>query len=62
MLDQRGQLVRADAGFAARSMPCTTGMAHSPVSATGTAGEPTPWRATQRAVWETVRRVEGLGT
>ena len=27
----------------------TTGMEHSPTSATGTAWEGTPWRATQRA-------------
>jgi hypothetical protein len=26
-------------------------MEHSPTSATGTAWEPAPWRATQRAVW-----------
>src|SRR6516164_8428359 len=32
----------------------TTGMEHSPTSATGTAWERTPWRATQRAAWETV--------
>jgi hypothetical protein len=30
----------------------TTGMEHSPTSATGTASEQTPWRATQRAAWE----------
>jgi hypothetical protein len=29
----------------------TTGMEHSPTSATGTAWERTPWRATQRAAW-----------
>ena len=34
----------------------TTGMEHSPTSATGTAWEPTPWRATQRAAWEALRR------
>jgi hypothetical protein len=31
----------------------TTGMEHSPTSATGTAWERTPWHATQRAAWET---------
>jgi hypothetical protein len=31
----------------------TTEMEHSPNSATGTAWERTPWRATQRAGWET---------
>jgi len=36
----------------------TTGMEHSPVAATGTAGERTPWRATQRAAWEALRKVE----
>jgi hypothetical protein len=30
----------------------TTGMEHSPTSATGTAWERTPWGATQRAAWE----------
>ena len=29
----------------------TTGMEHSPTSATGTGWEPTPWHATQRAGW-----------
>ena len=29
----------------------TTGMEHSPTSATGTAWERTPWHATQRAAW-----------
>src|SRR5262245_31092175 len=30
----------------------TTGMEHSPTSATGTGWEPTPWHATQPAAWE----------
>jgi len=30
----------------------TTGVEHSPTSATGTAWERTPWHATQRAAWE----------
>ena len=34
----------------------TTGMEHSPTSATGTAWERTPWRAAQRAAWEALRR------
>jgi hypothetical protein len=34
----------------------TTGMEHSPTSATGTAWERTPWRATQRAAWEALDR------
>ena len=29
----------------------TTGMEHSPTSATGTGWERTPWRAVQRAAW-----------
>jgi len=33
----------------------TTGMEQSPTSATGTAWEPTPWHATQRAAWEALR-------
>ena len=34
----------------------TTGMEHSPTSATGTAWERTPWRATQRAAWDALKR------
>jgi len=34
----------------------TTGMEHSPTSATGTGWEPTPWHATQRAAWEAVKK------
>jgi hypothetical protein len=34
----------------------TTGMEHSPTSATGTAWEPTPWRAMQDAAWEALDR------
>jgi len=34
----------------------TTGMEHSPTSATGTGWEHTPWHATQRAAWEALRR------
>jgi len=33
----------------------TTGMEHSPTSATGSAWECTPWHTTQRAAWETLR-------
>jgi hypothetical protein len=33
----------------------TTGMEHSPTSATGTGWERTPWLATQRAVWEALK-------
>jgi len=36
----------------------TTGMEHSPTSATGTAWERTPWRAVQSAACETLKRVE----
>ena len=36
----------------------TTGMEHSPTSATGTGWERTPWHATQRAAWEVLRRME----
>jgi hypothetical protein len=32
-------------------------MEHSITSATGTGWERTPWRATQRAAWEALRRV-----
>src|SRR2546422_8658587 len=34
----------------------TTGMEHSPTSATGSAFEPTPWHATERAAWDTLKR------
>src|SRR5438094_7787909 len=33
----------------------TTGMEHSPTSATGSAWEPTPWRAVQRAARDALR-------
>jgi hypothetical protein len=41
----------------------TTGMEHSPTSATGTGWERTPWHATQRAAWEALRQAsrDGLG-
>jgi hypothetical protein len=35
------------------------GMAHAPTSATGTGWEPAPWRATQRAAWEALIKLEG---
>ena len=34
----------------------TTGMEHSPTSATGTGWERTPWHATQRAAWEALNK------
>jgi hypothetical protein len=34
----------------------TTGMEHSPTSATGTGWERTPWHATQRAAWEALKK------
>ena len=37
----------------------TSGMAHSLTSATGTAWEPTPWHAVQRAAWEALNKIEG---
>jgi hypothetical protein len=40
-----------------RAMFYTTRMEHSPTSATGTAWEPTPWRATQRAAWEPLKKI-----
>jgi hypothetical protein len=36
----------------------TTGMEHSPTSATGTGWEPTPWRAVQTAARDALRRTE----
>ena len=38
----------------------TSGMEHSPTSATGTGWERTPWHATQRAVWEALKKQGGL--
>jgi len=38
----------------------TTGMDHSPTSATGTAWERTPWHATQRAAWEAFKCADGF--
>jgi len=39
----------------------TTGMEHSPTSATGTAWEPTPWHATQRAGVEALQQSARAG-
>jgi len=36
----------------------TTGMEHSPTSATGTGCERTPGHATQRAAWEALRKAD----
>jgi hypothetical protein len=38
----------------------TTGMEHSPTSATGTAWERTPWDATQRAAREALKKAENM--
>jgi hypothetical protein len=46
------QLTRYDEkGWRWRATFSTTGMEHSPTSATGTGWERTPWHATQRAAW-----------
>jgi hypothetical protein len=50
------QLTRYDEGGCATFY--TTGMEHSPTSATGTAWERTPWHATQRAAWEPLKKGE----
>ena len=39
----------------------TTGMEHSPTSATGTAWERTPWHATQRAAWDALNEASADG-
>jgi hypothetical protein len=39
----------------------TTGMEHSPTSATGTGWERTPWHARQWAAWETLKKAEEGG-
>jgi hypothetical protein len=36
----------------------TSGMEHSPTSATGTAWERTPWRAVQGAAWEALKKAK----
>ena len=49
------QLTRYDA----RGWPATfytSGMEHSPPSATGTGWERTPWHATQQAAWEALKK------
>ena len=49
------QLTRYDErGWRATFYP--TGMEHSATSATGSAWEPTPWRAVQGAAWEALSR------
>src|SRR2546427_517879 len=49
------QLTRYDErGWRATFYP--TGMEHSATSATGSAWEPTPWRAVQGAAWEALRK------
>jgi hypothetical protein len=44
-----------------RAIFYTTGMEHSPTSATGTGWERTPWHATQRAAWEALTRIPREG-
>ena len=39
----------------------TTGMEHSPTSATRTGWERTPWHATQRAAWEALKKAATSG-
>jgi hypothetical protein len=39
----------------------TTGMEHSPTSATGSGWERTPWQTTQRAAWEALRQASRDG-
>jgi hypothetical protein len=48
------QLTRYNDG-AWRAIFYTTGMEHSPTSATGTGSERTPWHAVQRAAWEALK-------
>jgi hypothetical protein len=68
VLDQRGQLLRAALGFAKltlfdekgwRATFYTTGMEHSPTSATGTGWERTPWRAVQVAALVALLNAQG---
>jgi hypothetical protein len=46
-MNEKAYRARADRGW--RATFYTTGMEHSPTSATGTGWERTPWHATQRA-------------
>jgi hypothetical protein len=46
--------LRDENGWCATSY--TTGLEHSPTSATGTAWERTPWQATQRAEWAALNK------
>jgi hypothetical protein len=39
----------------------TTGMEHSPTSATGTGWDRTSWHATQRAAWEALKKADTTG-
>ena len=51
------QLTRYDArGW--RATFYTSGMEHSPTSATGTAWERTPWRAVQGVAWEALGQAD----
>jgi hypothetical protein len=51
------QLTRYD-GRAWRATFYTSGMEHSATSAIGSAWEPTPWRAVQRAAWQALDTAE----
>jgi hypothetical protein len=51
------QLTRYD-GRGWRATFYTSGMEHSATSAIGSAWEPTPWRAVQRAAWEALKTSE----
>ncbi len=54
------QLARYDArGW--RATFYTSGMEHSVTRAVGSAFEPLPWRATQRAALEAIRRIPPMG-
>jgi hypothetical protein len=48
----------AEAAIGWRATFYTTGMEHSPTSATGTGWERTPWQATQRAAWEGLKKAK----
>ena len=39
----------------------TTGLEHSPTSATGSAFAPTPWKAVQGAALDALKRADGQG-
>jgi hypothetical protein len=53
------ELARGTTAVAGAPRSSWTGMEHSLTNATGTAWEPTPWRAVQVAAWEALGKIPG---